>query len=115
VGQSVELRYDPFDLTRLEVRYYDAFLELAQPEQIRRTVYTDVTPDPQPHAPPPRTGEGTIFSAGFVAGAHEFTKGLARKINNLCLNALLIGCTEQQRVLDETVLKRTILELGDSI
>jgi len=59
--------------------------------------------------------EGTIFSDGFIAGTHEFTKGLARKINNLCLNALLIGCTEQQRVLDETVLKRTILELGDSI
>jgi len=56
VGQTVELRYDPFDLTRLEVWYDSTFLELAQPEQIQRTVHADVTPDPQPDPPPPRTG-----------------------------------------------------------
>ena len=58
--------------------------------------------------------EGTIFSDGFIAGAHQYTKGIARRINALCLNALLIGCAEQQRILDETTLKRTLLELGDS-
>ncbi len=56
VGQTIELRYDPFDLTRLEVWYDSTFLELAQPEQIRRTVHADVDPDPQPDAPPPSTG-----------------------------------------------------------
>ncbi|MFQ5854315.1 MAG: hypothetical protein ACE5LU_01535 [Anaerolineae bacterium] len=59
--------------------------------------------------------EGTIFSDGFIAGTHQYTKGVARRINSLCLNALLIGCTEQQRILDETALKRTLLELGDSL
>lgn len=65
VGQTIELRYDPFDLTRLEVwpacashadRYDSTFLELAQPEQIQRTVHADVDPDPRPDAPPPSTG-----------------------------------------------------------
>jgi len=56
VGQTVELRYDPFDLTHLEVWYDGTFLELAQPEQIQRTVHADVDPDPQPHPPPSRTG-----------------------------------------------------------
>lgn len=56
VGQTVELRYDPFDLTRLEVWYDSTFLELAQPEQIQRTTHPDVTPDPQPDPPPPHTG-----------------------------------------------------------
>lgn len=65
--------------------------------------------------------EGTIFSDGVrnsvspIAGAHQYTKGIARKINTLCLNALLIGCAQQQRVLDETTLKPTLLELGDNI
>lgn len=56
VGQTVELRYDPFDLTRLEVWYNSTFLEPAQPQHIQRTVHADVDPDPQPDAPPPRTG-----------------------------------------------------------
>lgn len=56
VGQTVELRYDPFDLIRLEVWYDDTFLELAAPQEIRRAVHADVDPDPQPDAPPPRTG-----------------------------------------------------------
>jgi len=58
--------------------------------------------------------QGTIFSDGFIAGAHRYTKGIARQINTLCLNALLIGCAQQQRVLDETTLKHTLLELGDN-
>jgi len=51
-GKRVELRYDPFDLTRLEVWYNDAFLELAQPEEIVTISHPDVELDPVPKPPP---------------------------------------------------------------
>ena len=51
-GKRVELRYDPFDLTRIEVWYNDAFLDLAQPEEIVTNMHPDVTPDPVPTLPP---------------------------------------------------------------
>ena len=54
-GQSVELRYDPFDLTQIEVWFNDAFLQLAEPDTIVTTVHPDVTPDPVP-APSPDSG-----------------------------------------------------------
>lgn len=53
--QTVQLRYDPFDLTRIEVWLNDAFLQLAEPERIVTTVHPDVDPDPVP-APDPETG-----------------------------------------------------------
>jgi putative transposase len=51
-GQTVELRYDPFDLTQIEVWFNDAFLQLADPDQIVTTVHPDVTPDPVPDPEP---------------------------------------------------------------
>ncbi len=54
-GQSVELRYDPFDLTRIEVWYHDTFLQVAEPDHIVTTVHPDVEPDPLP-TPTPDTG-----------------------------------------------------------
>ena len=50
--QSIELRYDPFDLTQIEVWFNDAFLQLAEPDQIVTTVHPDVTPDPVPASLP---------------------------------------------------------------
>jgi putative transposase len=47
-GQTVELRYDPFDLAQIELWFNDAFLQLAEPDQIVTTVHPDVTPDPVP-------------------------------------------------------------------
>ena len=54
-GQTVQLRYDPFDLTRLEVWFQSTFLQLAEPDRVVTTIHPDVEPDPQP-APPPNTG-----------------------------------------------------------
>jgi transposase InsO family protein len=51
-GKRVDLRYDPFDLTRLEVWYNDAFLELAEPEEIVTTNHPDVELDPVPKPAP---------------------------------------------------------------
>jgi putative transposase len=51
-GQTVQLRYDPFDLTQIELWFNDAFLQLAEPDQIVTTVHPDVTPDPVPASEP---------------------------------------------------------------
>jgi transposase InsO family protein len=51
-GKRIELRYDPFDLTRLEVWYNDAFLDLAEPEEIVTTNDPDVDLDPVPKPAP---------------------------------------------------------------
>jgi transposase InsO family protein len=50
--QKIELRYDPFDLTQIEVWLNSAFLQLAEPDRIVTTVHPDVTPDPVPSSEP---------------------------------------------------------------
>ena len=51
-GQTVDLRYDPFDLTQIEVWFNNAFLQLAEPDAIVTTIHPDVTPDPVPTSEP---------------------------------------------------------------
>jgi hypothetical protein len=46
------LRYDPFDLSRLEVWFQDTFIEVAQPDRVVTTIHPDVEPDPVAAAPP---------------------------------------------------------------
>jgi len=53
--QSIEIRYDPFDLTRIEVWFNGTFLQLAKPDKIVTTIHPDVEPDPVP-TPTPDTG-----------------------------------------------------------
>jgi transposase InsO family protein len=53
-GQTIELRYDPLDLARLEIWYRGQFLDLAQPETLVASHHPNATPDPVP-APPPDT------------------------------------------------------------
>jgi type II secretory pathway predicted ATPase ExeA len=55
--------------------------------------------------------QGSLFSDSFVAGVYAHTKGVARRINNVCRSALLLGASESKQVLDETDLKRVILDL----
>ena len=54
-GQTLELRYDPFDLSRLEIWFQGQFLEMAAPEKIVASHHPEVTPDPTPAAPSPDT------------------------------------------------------------
>jgi general secretion pathway protein A len=51
------------------------------------------------------------FSDSFIAAAHQFSHGIARQLNRVCLNGLLIGFAERKPILDETDAKRAILEL----
>jgi len=55
--------------------------------------------------------KGQLFSDSFVSGVYDHTKGVARKINNLCRGALLLGATEAKQILDETDLKRVLRDL----
>jgi len=51
------------------------------------------------------------FSDSFIAAAHQFSHGVARQLNRVCLNGLLIGFAERKTILDENDAKRAILEL----
>jgi transposase InsO family protein len=55
VGQSIELRYDPFDLASLEIWFNQQFFCQAQPLLLRTTTQPGLAPDPAP-PPPPATG-----------------------------------------------------------
>jgi type II secretory pathway predicted ATPase ExeA len=59
--------------------------------------------------------QAQIFSDSFVSGVHDHTKGVARRINNLCRSALLLGVTERKQILDETDLKRVIRDLEGQV
>jgi len=52
-----------------------------------------------------------FFSDSFIGGVYDHTKGVARRINNVCRSALLLGASEGKQILDETDLKRVILDL----
>ena len=55
-GQTIELRYDPFDLSQLELWFQDTFLQMAQPDQLVKPIHPNVTLDPHPASPPQETG-----------------------------------------------------------
>ena len=55
--------------------------------------------------------KGQLFSDGFISGVYDHTKGVPRKINNICRSALLLGFTERKQILDETDLKRVVHDL----
>jgi putative transposase len=51
-GRTVELRYAPFDLSRIEVWFQDTFLQIAELDRLVTTIHPDVEPDPTPVVPP---------------------------------------------------------------
>jgi putative transposase len=55
VGRKVELVFDPFDLTRIEVRWHGRAMGLAVPHQIGRHVHAKARPD-ETTPPPAPTG-----------------------------------------------------------
>ena len=56
VGQTVELRYDPFDLSSLEIWFKHRFFTQAQPVHVQTSVQPGLTPDPAPRPSAPSTG-----------------------------------------------------------
>lgn len=55
-GRTIELRYDPFDLSHLELWFQDTFLQQVQPDHLVNPSHPDVTPDPSPAPPSANTG-----------------------------------------------------------
>jgi len=51
------------------------------------------------------------FSESFIVAAHQFSHGVPRQLNRVCLNGLIIGFAERKAILDETDAKRAIIEL----
>lgn len=79
IGRTVELVYDPFDLTHIEVRYQGRPMGLAVPQTITRHSHPKARPEtPQP--PPPPTG---INYLGLIAAAHS--EHLAAGVNYAAL------------------------------
>jgi general secretion pathway protein A len=54
----------------------------------------------------------TLFSPQAVALISAFSQGIPRNINNLCFNALSLGCALQRRVLDQGVIVEVGADLG---
>jgi putative transposase len=67
VGRRVELVFDAFDLTHIEVRHNGAPMGLATPQTISRHVHRKARPE-QPPPPAPATG---IDYLRVVAAAHN--------------------------------------------
>jgi transposase InsO family protein len=85
VGRKVELVFDPFDLTRIEVRVAGASMGLAVPHHIGRHSHPKAKPE-TPTAPPQPSG---IDYAKVIETAHAAE--LARGVNY----AALSGATNQ--------------------
>lgn len=51
-GQTIQLRYDPFDLSHVEVWLNNQSLAQAQPTHLKSTVESGLTPDPTPSVHP---------------------------------------------------------------
>jgi len=52
---------------------------------------------------------GEIFTAAAMAVIHEYCAGVARKVNNLCTASLMAGAGQQQRLIDDHLV-RTVIE-----
>jgi putative transposase len=81
VGRRVELVFDPFDLTQLEVRLAGKPMGVAIPHQIGRHAHPKARPETPPPAPPTRTG---IDYARLIDTAHQAQ--LARGVNYTALS-----------------------------
>lgn len=99
-GQTVELRYDPFDLTRIEVWFHRAgshgtaqgtFLQIAEPDQVVTTIHPDVTPDP---VPPPPPGSGLDYLALLRA---ERDRLLQQQLETIHFTQLSSADTTQEK------------------
>ncbi|GAB3271851.1 DDE-type integrase/transposase/recombinase [Kineosporia babensis] len=75
-GRRVELVFDPFDLTRIEVRYQGRPMGLAIPFRIARHSHPRARPETQPATPATATG---INYLSLVVTAHE--EALATGVN----------------------------------
>jgi putative transposase len=82
VGHRVELVFDPFDLTRIEVRLRGTPAGVAVPHRITRHAHVKARPETPPPAPPTPTG---IDYARLIDSAHQAE--LAQGVNYAALTS----------------------------
>lgn len=80
-GRKVELVFDPFDLTSIEVRYRGKPMGLAIPFKIGRHAHPKAKPE-QPQEPPAPSGIGYLR---LVEAAHQ--SELAERVNYSALSS----------------------------
>ena len=54
----------------------------------------------------------TLFTDDAIQRIYENTKGVPRRINQLCTTALIAGMLDQKQILDESTLRKAIAEMG---
>lgn len=54
---------------------------------------------------------GPLFTDDAVARIYEYTKGVPRRINQVCTTALMAGLIDQKQFLDETTIRKAMAEL----
>lgn len=85
---------------RLSVRYHLGPLDLAETlgyvkHQVRFAGYA----------------ANSLFTDDAVARLFDYTKGLPRRINQVCTTALMAGLIDQKSVIDESTLRKAIAEI----
>lgn len=56
-----------------------------------------------------------LFSDGFIAKAFEYTRGLPRRINQLCSYALIAAVARGTRVIDEAIFAQAQFDLDEDL
>jgi type II secretory pathway predicted ATPase ExeA len=54
----------------------------------------------------------TVFSEAAVALIARHSEGIPRNINNLCFNAMSLGCARKCRTIDASVIEEVLVDLG---
>jgi type II secretory pathway predicted ATPase ExeA len=54
---------------------------------------------------------GTLFTDDALQRIFEYTKGLPRRINQVCTTALMAGLIDQKSVLDESTIRKAIADI----
>jgi general secretion pathway protein A len=58
---------------------------------------------------------GALFSDGFIAKAFEYTRGIPRRINQICTYSLLAAKAAGTKIIDEAIFQRAQLDLDEDI
>ena len=89
-GRRVECVFDPFDLTRVEIRWNGKPCGLATPHQVTRHSHPKAKPETLA-GPPPATG---IDYLGIIAAEHA--QAQRRRINYGALGGPAAGAASQE-------------------
>lgn len=49
-----------------------------------------------------------LFTDAAIEAIHEYTQGIPRKINNVCIACLLAGCSQRKRLIDDHMVREVI-------